>query len=139
MLIISGEKNLISVNSGSLPTLKSLCGTTMPKTHLHWHHISLLEPMETSSFSNVLPLEIHAELCSAHLVLHTVYTNWHFARSVPLSEPPKTFLCPAPARVPRNPDAIPEFFARPHHTGLGKHIRAPHTNSSGNITLAINN
>ena len=69
MLIISGEKNLISVNSGSLPTLKSSCGTTMPRVRLCWHHISLLEPMETSSFSNVLPLWIHAELCSARLVL----------------------------------------------------------------------
>ena len=67
---------------------------------------------------------------------HTVYTDWHFARSVPPSEPPKTFVCPAPTR---NPNAIPELFAWPHHTGLGRHIRAPRTNSSGNITLAINN
>ena len=67
--------------------------------------------------------------------------------SLPLSKPPKTFLCPSPTRVPRNPDAIPELFAWPtkkalvsclHHTGLGRHIRAPHINSSGNITLGIN-
>ena len=59
----------------------------------------------------------------------------------------KTFLCPSPTGVPRNPDAISELFAWPtkkalvsclHHTGLGRHIRAPHINSSGNITLGIN-
>ena len=67
--------------------------------------------------------------------------------SLPLSKPPKTFLCPSPTGVPRNPDAISELFAWPtkkalvsclHHTGLGRHIRAPHINSSGNITLGIN-